>query len=94
VAFEALESMRRQLASELGSHGVRTVTLRTGGVPETIPEGFAGRERIVGDIEKMAMLGRTATFEDVGNVASFVASDRARTMTAATANISCGALVD
>ena len=94
VAFEALESMRRQLASELGPHGVRAVTLRTGGVPESIPEGFEGRERIVGDIDKMSMLGRAATFEDVGNVAAFVASDRARSMTAATANISCGALVD
>lgn len=94
VAFEALESMRRQLASELGPHGVRAVTLRTGGVPETIPEGFEGRERIVGDIEKMTMIGRAATIEDVGNVAAFVASDRARSMTAATANISCGALVD
>jgi 3-oxoacyl-[acyl-carrier protein] reductase len=94
VAFEALESMRRQLASELGPHGVRVVTLRTGGVPETIPEGFEGRERIVRDIEKMTMLGRAATFEDVGHVAAFVASDRARTMTAATANISCGALID
>ena len=94
VAFEALESMRRQLASELGAHGVRVVTLRTGGVPATIPEGVDGRERIVGDLETMTMLGRAATLEDVGNVAAFVASDRARTMTAATANISCGALVD
>jgi enoyl-[acyl-carrier-protein] reductase (NADH) len=47
------------------------VTLRTSGVPETLPE-----------------------FEDVGNVAAFVASDKARTMTAATANVSCGALID
>jgi NAD(P)-dependent dehydrogenase (short-subunit alcohol dehydrogenase family) len=94
VAFEALESMRRQLASELGPHGVRVVTLRTGGVPETIPEGVDGRGRIVEDIEKMTMLGRAAALDDVGNVAAFVASDRARTMTAATANISCGALVD
>jgi 3-oxoacyl-[acyl-carrier protein] reductase len=94
VAFEAMESMRRQLASELGRHGIRVVTLRTGGVPETLPEGFAGRERIVGDIEKMTMLGRAATLEDVGNVPAFVASDRARTMTAATVNISCGTLVD
>jgi len=94
VAFEAMESMRRQLASELGPRGVRVVTLRTGGVPETIPEGVRGRERIVADIEKMTMLGRAATLEDVGNVAAFVASDRARTMTAATANVSCGALVD
>jgi NAD(P)-dependent dehydrogenase (short-subunit alcohol dehydrogenase family) len=94
VAFEAMESMRRQLASELGRHGVRVVTLRTGGVPETIPEGVKGRERIVGDIEKLTMLGRAATLEDVGYAAAFAASDRARTMTAATVNISCGALVD
>ena len=40
------------------------------------------------------MLGRAATLEDVGNVAAFVASDRARTMAAAAANISCGALID
>lgn len=40
------------------------------------------------------MLGRIATLDDVGNVAAFVASDKARSMTAATANISCGALVD
>jgi 3-oxoacyl-[acyl-carrier protein] reductase len=94
VAFEAIESMRRQLSAELGQYGVRVVTLRTGGVPETIPESFDGRERIVEGIEKETMLGRAATLEDVGNVAAFVASDRARTMTAATANISCGALVD
>jgi 3-oxoacyl-[acyl-carrier protein] reductase len=37
---------------------------------------------------------RRATLEDVGNVAAFVASDRARTMTAATVNVSCGALID
>jgi len=94
VAFHAIEAMRRQLATELGPHGVRVVTLRTGGVPETIPEGFPGREEIVGGIEKLTLLGRAATFEDVGQVAAFAASDRARTMTAATVNISAGALLD
>jgi 3-oxoacyl-[acyl-carrier protein] reductase len=94
VAFEALESMRRQLASELGRHGVRVVTLRTGGVPESIPEDVDGHEAIVEGIEKLTMLGRAATLEDVGNAAAFAASDWARTMTAATVNISCGALVD
>ena len=63
-------------------------------VPETIPAGVEGREEIAASIEKSSMLGRAATLEDVGNVAAFVASDRARTMTAATANISCGALID
>jgi 3-oxoacyl-[acyl-carrier protein] reductase len=94
VAFEAMESMRRQLSSELGPHGIRVVTLRTGGVTEAIPQGFPGRERIVGDIEKMTMLGRAATLEDVGNAAAFAASDWGRTMTAATVNVSCGALID
>lgn len=39
-------------------------------------------------------LGRAATLADVGDVAAFVASDRARTLTATDANISCGAIVD
>jgi 3-oxoacyl-[acyl-carrier protein] reductase len=95
VAFDAIESMRRQLSAELGPHGIRAVTLKTGGVPESIPESVGGREEIVErHIVAPTMLGRAATLEDVGNVAAFVASDRARTMTAATVNISCGALVD
>jgi 3-oxoacyl-[acyl-carrier protein] reductase len=94
VAFEALEVLRKQLATELGRYGIRTVTLRTGGVPETLPEGFEGRDAIIEGMEKETLLPRTATLEDVGNVAAFVASDTARTMTAATANVSCGALID
>jgi 3-oxoacyl-[acyl-carrier protein] reductase len=93
VAFEAIEAMRRQISSELGRHGVRFVTLRTGGIPETIPPGEHGAPPLE-EFERQTMLGRVATLEDVGNVAAFVASDRARTMTAATANISCGALID
>lgn len=94
VALHAVESMRRQLSSELGRHGVRVVTLRTGGVPETIPQDFAGRDELVEMLDDATMLGRTATLEDVGNVAAFVASDKARTMTAATVNVSAGAVID
>jgi 3-oxoacyl-[acyl-carrier protein] reductase len=94
VAFHALEAMRRQLAAELGRHGIRAVTLRTGGIPETLPAGFEGREAIEENIAGKTMLGRAATLADVGAVAAFVASDRARTMTASTVNLSCGALVD
>lgn len=94
TGFEAIESMRRQAASELGRDGIRVVTLRTGGIPESIPAGFPGSEQITREIDEATMLGRAATLEDVGNVAAFVASDRARTMTAATANISAGTLID
>jgi enoyl-[acyl-carrier-protein] reductase (NADH) len=85
--------MRRQLSAELGPQAVRVVTLRTGGIAESIPE-FEGRQEIVDGIAGQTMLGRPATLEDVGHAAAFVASDRARTMTAATVNISAGALVD
>jgi 3-oxoacyl-[acyl-carrier protein] reductase len=94
VAFQALESMRRQMSAELGSRGVRVVTLRTGGVPESIPADFEQREQITRMLEGMTMTGRTATLADIGEVAAFVASDRARTMTAATVNVSAGALID
>jgi 3-oxoacyl-[acyl-carrier protein] reductase len=94
VALNAIEFLRRQLASELGPHGIRAVTLQTGGVPETIPDSFEGREVITEGIVGQTMLGRAATLDDVGNVAAFAASDHARTMTATALNISCGAIVD
>jgi 3-oxoacyl-[acyl-carrier protein] reductase len=94
VAFDAIETIRRQLAAELGPHGVRVVTLASGGVPESLPEGFDGRQAIVEMIERQTLLGRAATLEDVGNAAVFAASDWARSMTAAIVNVSCGALVD
>ncbi len=40
------------------------------------------------------MLKRAATFTDVGNVAVFAASDLARSMTATSLNITCGAVMD
>ena len=94
VAFDAIETIRRQLAVELGPHGVRVVTLASGGVAESLPEGFEGRQAIVGMIEGQTLLGRAATLEDVGNAAAFAASDWARAMTAAIVNISAGALVE
>jgi 3-oxoacyl-[acyl-carrier protein] reductase len=94
VAFDAIETMRRQFSVELGPHGIRFVTLASGGVPESLPEGFEGRERIVEMIEGQTLLGRAATLEDVGKAAAFAASDWARSMTAAIINVSSGALID
>jgi enoyl-[acyl-carrier-protein] reductase (NADH) len=63
-------------------------------VPESIPAGVEGRAEIVDMIARQTLLGRPATLEDVGNAAAFAASDRARSMTAAIVNVSCGALID
>jgi 3-oxoacyl-[acyl-carrier protein] reductase len=93
VAFDAIETMRRQLAVELGPHGIRVVTLASGGIPETMPD-FDGRQEVVDMIEAQTLLGRAATLEDVGNAAVFAASDWARSVTAAIVNVSCGALID
>lgn len=94
VAFEAIEAMRRQISSELGRHGVRFVTLRTGGIPETIPPGEDGGAPPLEEFERLTMLGRVATLEDVGNVAAFAASDQARMITATAINITGGSQVD
>jgi 3-oxoacyl-[acyl-carrier protein] reductase len=94
VALHAVEAMRRQLATELGEHGVRVVTLLTSGIPETIPGEVRRRDSIAASIERSTLLGRAATLDDVGAVAAFVASDQARTITGASINISAGTFVD
>jgi 3-oxoacyl-[acyl-carrier protein] reductase len=94
VAFDAIETIRRQLSVELGPHGIRFVTLASGGVPETLPDGMEGGDSVAEMIAAQTLLGRPATLEDVGNAAVFAASDWARTLTAAIVNVSCGALID
>ena len=94
VAFGALEALRRSLACELGPSGIRVLTLQTGGITETLPAEFPGRQAIVDGIEDRTMLGRAATLADVGRVAAFAASDHARSMTATALNITCGSVVD
>jgi 3-oxoacyl-[acyl-carrier protein] reductase len=94
VALDAIEGLRRQWACELGPNGIRVVTLKTGGVPESLPDTESGRDEIIASIQEATLQKRAATLADVGNVAAFVASDQARTMTATEVNISCGALMD
>lgn len=94
VAFDGIETLRRQLSVEAGPYGVRVVTLESGGVPGTLPADFEERDSIAELITSQTLTGRAATLEDVGNAAAFAASDKARPMTAATINVSAGALID
>ena len=94
VALDAIEGLRRQWACELGPHGIRVVTLKTGGIPESISDDEPAKADITNAIVQETLLGRAATLADVGNVAAFVASDLARTLTSTEVNISCGTLVD
>jgi 3-oxoacyl-[acyl-carrier protein] reductase len=104
VTFEALEGLCRQLASELGPHGVRVVWLRTTGLPEALhsdvhPEygtgsGSMTSDQLIAWMQSRTMLNRLTSLADVGNVATFLASDRANGMTASVANVTCGSLPD
>jgi 3-oxoacyl-[acyl-carrier protein] reductase len=93
IGCDMVEAMRRQWACELGPHGIRVVSLRTGGIADSAPD-TPEAERFRQQIADSTLLKRAATPEDVGRVAAFLASDHARTMTSTQVNISCGALVD
>jgi 3-oxoacyl-[acyl-carrier protein] reductase len=56
--------------------------------------GIADSPQMAASMAEETMLGRAATLEDVGHAAVFAASDWARSVTAATINISAGALID
>jgi 3-oxoacyl-[acyl-carrier protein] reductase len=104
VTFDAIEAHCRQWASELGVHGIRVVCLRTTGIPEALhsevfPDygtgsGTMTRQQLVAWMQNMTMLNRLTSLAEVGNMAAFIASDRASAMTACVANMTCGSLPD
>lgn len=94
IALDAIEGLRRQWALELGQYGIRVVTLKTGGIPETISDEIPEKDAITASIADITLLKRAATLEDVQNVAVFIASDLARSITSTEINISCGGIVE
>jgi NAD(P)-dependent dehydrogenase (short-subunit alcohol dehydrogenase family) len=101
VAFDAIESLCRQWASELGPRGVRVVWLLTTGLPETLseapqPDYGTGRnltrDEHIAWMEGQTMLRRLASLDDVANAATFMVSDRGSAMTASAANLTSGSV--
>jgi 3-oxoacyl-[acyl-carrier protein] reductase len=103
VTFDAIESLCRQWACELGPLGIRVVWLQTTGIPDAIadtgdlqPDYGTGkrmtREEHIAWMERATMLNRLTSLAEVANVAAFLASDRASAMTAAAANLTCGSV--
>lgn len=88
IAWSALSGVCRQLAAELGPHGIRVAWLLSPGSPdpsnppEDDPEATA------------TLLNRRPRLEDVAYAAAFLASDRAPTMTATEVNVTGGAVID
>jgi 3-oxoacyl-[acyl-carrier protein] reductase len=98
VAFDAIESLCRQLAVELGPRGIRVAWLLTTGIPEALhaevqPDYGAGeqdREAHIRWMKAGAMLDGLTTLADVGNAVAFLASDLAAGMTATGVNLTYG----
>ena len=84
TAWAAVDALCGQLARELGPRGIRVLWLRSNGVTEDVRSGDAAERA-------RSMLGRLASPSDAANVAAFLASDQAGTMTATAANITSGA---
>jgi len=100
----AKEALTRYLSKELAPQGIRVVCLQSHGIPqtETIREIFEWRakttgvtwEQFAGYLAGMNHPNRFLTLEEVGNVAAFVASDKASAMMGTTVNVTMGALDD
>jgi 3-oxoacyl-[acyl-carrier protein] reductase len=106
VVFDAIESLCRQWACELGPMGVRVLWLRTTGVVEAISDtgerfpdygtgsGGMTRAELIDWLKEKTLLNRLTTLNDVGNVAAFMASDHASAVTANGVNMSYGSVRD
>lgn len=88
IAWSALAGLCRQLASELGPHGIRVAWLLSPGSPDPSAPPEDDPEATE------TLLHRRPRLEDVAHAAAFLASDRAPTMTATEVNITGGAVVD
>jgi NAD(P)-dependent dehydrogenase (short-subunit alcohol dehydrogenase family) len=95
VAWAALAGLCRQLACELGPTGIRVLWLLSPGSPETDPNQDEDDDGEAEDpYAASTMIGRRPTLDDVANVAAFLSSDQARTMTATEVNLTGGAVID
>lgn len=82
IAKAALESTVRYLAFDLGDRGIRVNAISAGPIKTASSRQVGGFSRILDVVPKVAPLRRNVTPEDVGNVAAFLASDLASSVTA------------
>jgi 3-oxoacyl-[acyl-carrier protein] reductase len=90
VAWAALAGLCRQLAADLGPHGVRVAWLLSPGSPSDAGEQAGQLDEPTGGL----LPEHQPLYSEVGQVAAFIASDGARTITAAEINLTGGAVID
>ena len=95
-ACTAMETLSQNLASEVGKHGVRVVNIRSAGSPDskTFTNALQQNREVVEPILKTmvgdTMLKKLPPMEDIANVAVFLASSGANSITGVTIDVTAG----
>jgi NAD(P)-dependent dehydrogenase (short-subunit alcohol dehydrogenase family) len=103
-AWAAMESLSRSLSAELASKGIRSVVIRSSGLPETatIDVVYGLHAKAIGMtaqayrqlLEGFSHRRRSTTVAEVASAAVFAASDRGSGLTATVLNLTGGMIVD
>jgi 3-oxoacyl-[acyl-carrier protein] reductase len=101
VAWAALAGLCRQLAAEFGPSGVRVNWLLSPGSPDHDEHDQPHHETSDGEPATAAgpgsgglLIRHLPSYDEVANIATFAASDWARTITASEINFTGGAVID
>lgn len=86
----ALESTTREVASELGPQGIRANVLSPGPIATRAASGIEDFDALMQDAREHAPERRLVTIDEVGEVAAFLASDRASGVTGSISYIDGG----
>ena len=81
VAKAALECSTRYLSYDMGEKGVRVNAISSGPIKTLAASAVGGLKNIFAQIEEKAPLRRNVTTQDVGGLATFLASDLAGAVT-------------
>ncbi|GAB4329785.1 MAG: enoyl-ACP reductase [Dehalococcoidia bacterium] len=90
VAKAALEASVRYLANELGPQGIRVNAISAGPIRTLAASGIRGFRGLHKTFADMAPLRRNVTIEDVGALATYLASDGAVAITGDVIHIDAG----
>ena len=96
VACCAIEGFSRNLASEVGPHGVRVVNIRSAGSPDSRPfvEAIVNMpdqvKPVLQKMENDTMLKKLPLMEDIANVAVFLSSPLSAKITGVTIDVTVG----
>ncbi len=100
-ADAATDTFVRNLAAEVGPHGVRVVGIWTAGLPETFSreklaavdstfQDEAALQGLIESLDQMRMTRRSPRLAEVAATAAFLASDRAGAITGTFVNVTSG----